>query len=163
MELSGILAVRQSGCLAGGRGWSRRLASCLLVETTTYLLSYAHRSRWSLGHQRPLAIAHCPGLLWAFRTSWSHAVSGSRRVSVLIDWVVSRATGLPSSCSVEGPYAPQSLDPRNDTENKRQRLQYVLLSGPGAIVCKSRATHRTLITCNMSCCVPRGTKGQLSY
>ena len=23
--------------------------------------------------------------------------------------------------------------------------------------------NRTLITCNMSCCVPRGTKGQLSY
>ena len=32
---------------------------------------------------------------------------------------------------------------------------------PGAIVCKSRATHRTLITCNMSSYVPRGTKGQL--
>ena len=26
----------------------------------------------------------------------------------------------------------------------------------------SRATHRALITCNMSCCVPHGTKGQLS-
>ena len=28
-------------------------------------------------------------------------------------------------------------------------------NGPGAIVCKSRATHRALITCNMSCYVPR--------
>ena len=28
-----------------------------------------------------------------------------------------------------------------------------------AIVCKSRETHRTLITCNMSCYVPSGTKG----
>ena len=43
------------------------------------------------------------------------------------------------------------------------RLQHVRSSGPGAIVCKSRATHRALITCNMSCYVPRGTKGQLSY
>ena len=31
------------------------------------------------------------------------------------------------------------------------RLQHVCSSGPGAIVCKSRATHRALITCNMSC------------
>ena len=43
------------------------------------------------------------------------------------------------------------------------RLQHVRSSGPGAIVCKLRATHRALITCNMSCHVPRGTKGQLSY
>ena len=28
---------------------------------------------------------------------------------------------------------------------------------------QSCANHRTLITCNMSCFVPRGTKGQLSY
>ena len=42
-------------------------------------------------------------------------------------------------------------------------LQHVRSSGPGAILCKSRATHRALITCNMSCDVPRGTKGQLSY
>ena len=43
------------------------------------------------------------------------------------------------------------------------RLQHVRLSGPGAIVYKSCATHQALITCNMSCYVPRGTKGQLSY
>ena len=43
------------------------------------------------------------------------------------------------------------------------RLQHVSSSGPGTIVCKSRATHRALITCNMSCYVPRGTKGQLSF
>ena len=42
-------------------------------------------------------------------------------------------------------------------------LQHVRSSGPGAIECKSRATHRALITCNMLRCVPRGTKGQLSY
>ena len=29
-------------------------------------------------------------------------------------------------------------------------LQHVRSSGPGAIVCKSRATHGALITCNMS-------------
>ena len=28
-------------------------------------------------------------------------------------------------------------------------LQYVCSSGPGAIVCKSRATHRAFIACNM--------------
>ena len=33
-------------------------------------------------------------------------------------------------------------------------LQHARSSGPGAIVCKSRATHRALITCNMSCYVP---------
>ena len=42
-------------------------------------------------------------------------------------------------------------------------LQHARSSGPGAIVCKSRATHRALITCNMSCYVPLGTNGQLSY
>ena len=42
-------------------------------------------------------------------------------------------------------------------------LQQVRSSGPGTIVCKSRAIHRALITCNMSCYVPLGTKGQLSY
>ena len=40
-----------------------------------YLLTYAHRSRWSIGHQRPLSIALCSGLLWSFRTSMSLAVS----------------------------------------------------------------------------------------
>ena len=34
-------------------------------------------------------------------------------------------------------------------------------SGPGPVVCKSRATHRAHITCNSTCYVPRGTKGQL--
>ena len=43
------------------------------------------------------------------------------------------------------------------------RLQHIHSSGPGAFVCKSRATHGALITCNMSCYMPRGTKGQLSY
>ena len=43
------------------------------------------------------------------------------------------------------------------------RLQHVRVSGPGAVVCKSRATHRALITCNMACYVSHGTEGQLSY
>ena len=42
------------------------------------------------------------------------------------------------------------------------RLQHVRSSGPGAVVRKSHASHRALITCNM-CYVPRSTKGQLSY
>ena len=45
----------------------------------------------------------------------------------------------------------------------RKRLQHVRSSGPGMIVCKSRATHRVLVMCNISCYVPRGTKGQLTY
>ena len=43
------------------------------------------------------------------------------------------------------------------------RLQHVCLSGPNAVLCKSHATHQALITCNMSCYMPHGTKGQLSY
>ena len=42
-------------------------------------------------------------------------------------------------------------------------LQHARSSGPGEFVCKSRATHRALIMCNMSCYVPLGTKGQFSY
>ena len=42
-------------------------------------------------------------------------------------------------------------------------LQHVHSSGPGAIMCKSLATHRAFITCNISCYVPLGTNGQLSY
>ena len=40
-----------------------------------YLLTYAHHSQWSIGHQRPPAIALCSGLLLSFWTSWSPAVS----------------------------------------------------------------------------------------
>ena len=43
------------------------------------------------------------------------------------------------------------------------RLQHVRSSDPGAVMCKSRATHPALITCNMSSYVPHGMKGQLSY
>ena len=42
-------------------------------------------------------------------------------------------------------------------------LQHARSSGPGAIVRKPHATHQALITCNMSCCVPLGMKGQLNY
>ena len=42
-------------------------------------------------------------------------------------------------------------------------LQHVRSSDLDAIMCKSRATYRALITCNMSCYMPRGMKGQLSY
>ena len=41
-------------------------------------------------------------------------------------------------------------------------LQHVRSRGPGAIVCRSHAAHRALITCNM-CYVPRAMKGHLSY
>ena len=51
---------------------SKRASASGLLRT--YLLTYAHRSRWSIGHQRPHAIALCSGLLLSFRTSWSPAV-----------------------------------------------------------------------------------------
>ena len=41
-------------------------------------------------------------------------------------------------------------------------LQYVRSSGQGAIVCKSRATHRALITCNMCAILYEGTTHLLS-
>ena len=41
-------------------------------------------------------------------------------------------------------------------------LQHVRSSGPGAIVCKSRATHRALITCNMGGTWYEGTAQLLS-
>ena len=39
------------------------------------MLTYAHSSRWSIGHLWPLTIALCSGLHWPFQTSWSLAVS----------------------------------------------------------------------------------------
>ena len=48
-------------------------------------------------------------------------------------------------------------------QSAASHLQHVRSSGPGAIACTSRARHRALITCNMSCYVPCGTKRQLSY
>ena len=47
---------------------------CVCAQTT-YLLTYAHCSQWSIGHQRPPSIALCSGLLLSFQTSWSPAVS----------------------------------------------------------------------------------------
>ena len=47
----------------------------IVLPFVSHLLTYAHRSQWSIGHQRPPAIALCSGLLLSFRTSWSPAVS----------------------------------------------------------------------------------------
>ena len=47
------------------------------------------------------------------------------------------------------------------SSQRREAYTYAQVA-TGAIVCKSRATHRELITCKMSCYVPRGTKGQVS-
>ena len=52
-----------------------RFAQNICFCGPAYLLTYAHRSQWSIGHQRPPAIALCSGLLLSFRTSWSPAVS----------------------------------------------------------------------------------------
>ena len=46
------------------------LSTCDICPDDTY----ARRSRWIIGHLRPLAIALCSGLFWSFRTSWSPAV-----------------------------------------------------------------------------------------
>ena len=48
----------------------------------TYLLTYAHRSRWSIGHLRPLTIAHCSGLPWPVQSSWSLVAS-----AVSVSWL----------------------------------------------------------------------------
>ena len=48
-----------------------RLSMCKLEHVLTYLMPIT----LSGGHQRPLAITLCSGLLWSFRTSWSLAVS----------------------------------------------------------------------------------------
>ena len=59
---------------AGFLFWGQGEQGCerlVLVD----LLTYAHRSQWSIGHQRPPAIALCSGLLLSVRTNWSPAVS----------------------------------------------------------------------------------------
>ena len=38
-----------------------------LQGTLQYFLTYAHHSRWSIGHLQPLSIALCSGLLWPCR------------------------------------------------------------------------------------------------
>ena len=47
------------------------------------LLTYTHRSRWSIGHQRPLAVALCSGLLWPFQANWSPCCFSSAPLSCL--------------------------------------------------------------------------------
>ena len=62
--------VNDEECRSFGIGFKGMYISCEI-----YLLTYARRSQWSIGHQRPPAIALCSGLLLSFRTSWSPAVS----------------------------------------------------------------------------------------
>ena len=64
------------------------------VCVCTYLLTYAPCSQWSIGHQRPPAIALCSGLLVSFRTSWSPVF-----VSALLQCLASNCceAGLSSS------------------------------------------------------------------
>ena len=71
-----------------------------------------------------------------------------------------RAQALPTELFRPKSHSKAQLQSPHCTMNC---LQHVRSSGPGAIVCNSRATHRALITCNMSCYVARGSKGQLSY
>ena len=69
---------------------SERNGSCSIC-----FLTYAHRSRWSIGHLRPLAIALCSGLLWPFQSCWS-------LVSALLQCLASNCSedGLSSSSPV---------------------------------------------------------------
>ena len=61
--------------LPGGHKVSAKQNLLASMCTFYYLLTYAHRSQWSIGHQRPPAFVLCSGLLLLFRTSWSPAVS----------------------------------------------------------------------------------------
>ena len=98
----------------------------------------------------------------------------SRSASLLSHCSVSSSLRKSVTCTVSRPV----INNNNNNNNRIQCiirdflqsphstancLQHARSSGPGAIVYKSRATHRTLITCNISCYVPLGTKGQLSY
>ena len=91
-----------------------------------YLLTYAHRSQWSIGHQRPPAIALCSGLLLSFPTSCSPAVSTLASVSRLHllrgwplflfpcgfqvrTWRVVAGCWLPEGVSDPAPLPPQYL------------------------------------------------------
>ena len=77
------LTTDQTGDTEGSRQPGSGDVCCLLgcltsqqhASVSLYLLTYAHRSQWSIGHQRPPSIALCSGLLLSFRTSWSPAVS----------------------------------------------------------------------------------------
>ena len=61
--------MKQTGCQKWEASWSNLHSPC------PYLLTYAQRSQWSIGHQRLPGIALCSGLLLSFRISWSPAVS----------------------------------------------------------------------------------------
>ena len=66
--------------LLNNRGFLTRMMYLYYISCLRYTIlignpRYAHRSRWSIGHQRPPSIALCSGLLLSFRTSWSPAVS----------------------------------------------------------------------------------------
>ena len=70
-------------------------------------------------------------------------------------------------------------DNNNGIQRRNSRFLYILLNAPCIvsnayatctlkwpghnIVCKSHIVHQALVTCNMSCYVPRGMKEQLSY
>ena len=88
--------------------------------------------------------------------------------------MVSALSGTQPCGAMHGVVVSTLINNNNRTERRNLRflrsphcaanhLQHVRLSGPGAIICKSCATHRALIMCNMSCCVPHGKKGQLIY
>ena len=58
-----------SSRLSTAAKWERKL------NVPPSFRTYAHRSRWSIGHIPPLAIALCSGLLWPIKSCWSLVVS----------------------------------------------------------------------------------------
>ena len=69
------LVVKTSASRAEDTRFDSRFLCGDFFPVESYLLTYAHRSQWSIGYQRPPAIALCSGLFLSFRTSWSPAVS----------------------------------------------------------------------------------------
>ena len=101
---------------------SKGCTSLLKVQNDVLtLLTYAHRSRWSIGHQRPLAIALCSGLLWPFQSSWSFAVSALLQclasnccqAGLSFSCPTGSSTGLGVWCWLpEGVFSPAPLPPQ---------------------------------------------------
>ena len=111
-------------------------------------------------------------MILIIRISWSRQLESYCTMYIL--WIFSALTCVPYNimCLTLGEKCfVYDNDNHNHIERCKSRflrsphcaansLQHVPSSGPGAIKCKSLATHRALI---ITCCVPLGTKGQLSY
>ena len=110
-------------------------------------------------------------------SSSSRAVSSSQHGGLKLRIKCEHYLAQQTTVSTNVLFNVSSSNNNNETRIERRKSRFFTISslrrepfpthirssGSGAIVCKSRATHRAHITCNMSCYVPRGTKGQLIY